>query len=130
VQHWGVLTDGRVFYFRYRHGWAHVSLGPEWYEAGLLPARDLRTTHEEWDVAYAAGARDDDLPRLWLVTGGGFTVTEENDGWFSSQEELDGAFTRCLDEAWDKPFDEEGWNVLRQTDWRKNQNPRVDLDEI
>jgi hypothetical protein len=142
VQHWGVLTDGRVFYFRYRHGWAYVSLAPEWYEPGLLPARNPRTTHEEWDAAYATALAaangvydnipDDALPSLWLVTGGGFVVTEENDGWFGSQEELDTAFTRCLDEAWDKPFDEEGWEALRQTNWRKDQNPWVkdDLDDL
>lgn len=132
VQHWGVLVDGRVFYFRYRHGWAHVSLAPEWYEAGFLPARDSRTTMEEWDEAYAAGARDEDLPSLWLVTGGGFTVSEEDDGWFSSQEELDNTFTRCLDKAWGEAFDEEGWEALRQTNWRKDQNPwgNDNLDDL
>jgi hypothetical protein len=55
------------------------------------------------------------------VTGGGFVVTEEDDGWFSSQEELDDAFTRCLNGAWGEPFDEEGWEALRQTNWRKDQ---------
>jgi hypothetical protein len=131
VQHWGVLVDGRVFYFRYRHGWAHVSLAPAWYEPELLPAVDPRTTHEEWDTAWAAGARGDDLPSLLLVTGRGFTVTEEDDGWFSSQEELNDAFTRCLDKAWDEPFDEEGWEVLRQTNWRKDQSWANDnLDDL
>lgn len=123
VQHWGVLVDGRVFYFRYRHGWADVWLGPAWYEAELLPASDPRVTREEWDAAYDAGKRGKDLPRMWLVTDGGFEVTEANDGWFNSQEELDAAFTRCLDEAWDEPFDEEGWAALRQTNWRKDQDP-------
>lgn len=130
VQHWGVLVDGRVFYFRYRHGWAHVSLAPSWYEPGALPASDPRTTMEDWDEAWAAAlvAANGDhtnipneaLPSLWLVTGGGFTVTEDDDGWFNSQEELDETFTRCLDEAWDEPFDEEGWEILRQTNWRKD----------
>jgi hypothetical protein len=131
VQHWGVLVDGRVFYFRYRHGWAHVSLAPAWYEPGLLPAQDPRVSHEAWQAAYdaalavAGGVWDDidsdTLPSMWLVTGGGFVVTEEDDGWFSSQEELDDAFTRCLNEAWGEPFDEEGWEALRQTNWRKDQ---------
>lgn len=123
VQHWGVLVDGRVFYFRYRHGYAFVSLAPAWYEPGLLPARNPLVTREEWDAAYEAGARDDDLPRLFLVTGGGFEVTIEDDGWFGSQNELDTAFSRCLDEAWDQPFYEEGWEALRQTNWRKEQDP-------
>jgi hypothetical protein len=68
----GVLVDGRVFYFRYRHGWASVSLAPSWYEPGLIPAQDPRVTRGEWDAAYEAGARDDDLPKMWLVTGAGF----------------------------------------------------------
>lgn len=122
VQHWGVLTDGRVFYFRYRHGCASVALGPDWFEAEFLPAFDPRTTMEEWNVAYAAGARDGDLPNLWLSKAFGFQVTEEDDGFFDSQEDLDETFTKCLDLCWDKPLPEmEGWEVLRQTDWRKTQ---------
>lgn len=141
VQHWGVLVDGRVFYFRYRHGGARVELAPEWYEPGFLPARDPRTSMEEWDaawvVAYAAANQvvddipDSALPNLWLGTIGYVLVTEEDDGWFSSQEELNATFTRCLDKAWDRPFDEEGWEVLRQTNWRKEQNPwSDDLDDL
>jgi hypothetical protein len=52
-----------------------------------------------------------------------FLVTEENDGWFNSQEELDAVFKECLDRAWDEPFDEAGWEALRRTNWRKDQNP-------
>lgn len=140
-QHWGVLVDGRVFYFRYRHGWASVTLAPEWFEPGFLPARDVRTSIEEWNTAYEAyvaangitdNIPDGVLPKLWLGTADGFEVTKENDGSFGSQEELDDAFTRCLDKVWGEPFDEEGWAVLRQTDWRKEQNPWSDdnLDDL
>jgi len=132
VQHWGVLTDGRVFYFRYRHGWASINLGPEWYEPGLLPARNPLVTDDEWHAAYEAGLRGPDLPMLFLVVGSGFEVTRENDGWFSSQDELDDAFRHCLDEAWSLPFDDEEWEALRQSNWRKDQNPwsNDDVDPI
>ena len=129
VQHWGVLTDGRVFYFRYRHGWASISLGPEWYEPGLLPVRNPLVTYDEWHAAYEAGLRDADLPMLYLVTGAGLLITHEDDGWFSSQEELDDVFTQCLDEAWALPFDDEGWEAVRQSDWRRDQNPWATDDD-
>lgn len=122
VQHWGVLTDSRMFYFRYRHGWASVGLGPDWFEAELLPASDPRTSYEEWRAAYDAGARDEELPNLWLGRGFGYQVTEDNLGAFDSQEDLDEAFTRCLDLCWGEPLlDAEGWEALRQTDWRRTQ---------
>jgi hypothetical protein len=110
VQHWGVLIDGRVFYFRYRHGSARVTLGPSWYEPGLLPAPDPRTSHKEWEEAYESGGV---LPNLWLGAVGGIIVTDADDGWFSSQKELDDAFRQCLDKVWDEPFDEEGWEMIR-----------------
>lgn len=113
VQHWGVLSDGRVFYFRYRHGYATVTLAPAWFEAHELPANDPRTSYDQWHEAYEAGARGDDLPQLWLGNVGGYEVTTEDYGAFDSQEELDDTFRRCLDEVWDEPFDEEGWALLR-----------------
>ncbi len=129
VQHWGVLTDGRVFYFRYRHGSASVALGPSWYEGHLLPARDQRVSMEQWDAAWAVALKavggeaenvpSNALPNLWLEPRVGVMVTEEDNGWFDTQEELDSAFKVCLDLAWDLPFDDEGWEYLRQTNWRK-----------
>lgn len=146
-QHWGVLTDGRVFYFRYRHGWASVTLAPHWYEPGRLPAYDLRTSHEQWQAAYDAelarvngvfeDVRDDALPRLWMGPAAGYEVTEDNIGWFSSQQELDEAFAACLDQVWNEPFDEEGWELQRQDmanwpdyDRRQQENVKRILDDL
>lgn len=143
MQHWGILTDGRVFYFRYRHGYATVTLAPDWYEPGDLPARDLRVTMEEWeDIYYRELARvngvfedfdDDVLPSIWIGTVGGHRVTDEDDGWFGSQEELDNTFTRCLDNAWDEPMDDEGWDYLREAMLRHADESVVlddDLDDL
>lgn len=123
VQHWGVLIDGRVFYFRYRHGYATVTLAPDWFEPGDLPTMDPRVSMEEWEAIYykelerVNGVFEDFndavLPRLWIGNVGGYQVTKENDGWFSSQDQLDEAFTRCLDEVWSEPLDEEGWAAVR-----------------
>ena len=131
VQHWGVLVDGRVFYFRYRHGHATVTLGPSWYEPGFLPVMNPLVTNEMWDTAYAAALAaaggdytaipDGALPYRWLGPTGGHSVTDEDDGWFDSQFELDAAFSACLDEVWHEPFEVEGWEALRHTDWRKEQ---------
>lgn len=119
VQHWGILDNDRVFYFRYRHGGASVRLAPHWVEPGELPARDVRTTWEAWDEAYERG--DDPLPPLWLGPGGHHQVTEEDDGWFSSQDELDEAFRIVLDQVYEEPFDVEGWEA-----WRKEQGNQRD----
>lgn len=113
-QHWGVLTDGRVFYFRMRHGRASLRLAPHWFETECLPASDPRITMEQWDEAYNNGARGEDLPQLWLGPIANVTVTEENDGWFNSEEECANAFAQCLDQIWDEPFDEDGWAPYRK----------------
>ena len=113
-QHWGVLTDGRVFYFRYRHGIASLVLAPAWFEASELPARDLRVTMAMWDEAYESGQ---DLPILWLGRYGFVQASEEDDGSFYGDGELrDRTFAGCLDQIESEPFDEEGWELLRKAD--------------
>lgn len=111
-QHWGTLTDGRRFYFRYRSAWASVRLAPAWFDGEII-ARDLRVTREQWDEAYERG--DEELPNLWLGPGAGFQVRENDPyhGWFDNAEERALAFAACLDQIWDEPFDEEGWELHR-----------------
>ncbi len=118
-QHWGVLADGRVFYFRMRHGWASLCLGPDWYEAGALPVMDPRVDYDAWMVLAAASPPDAELPSLWLGPRSGVGVSDEDDGWFPGTEDQTPAeqraeaFGKCLDQVWDQPFDPEGWEPFR-----------------
>lgn len=111
-QHWGTLIDGRRFYFRYRSAWASIRLSPAWYD-GDLHARDLRVTREQWQEAYDRG--DENLPSLWLGPAAGIQTREDDPyhGWFDDAMERAIVFAACLDQVWDEPFDEEGWELHR-----------------
>jgi hypothetical protein len=102
VQWYGTLIDGRVFYFRFRGGWARINLAPAGTELYSLPRINL-----DWDFEafHDALAREEVYPHsFWADDLAHFDVCGDSDpyrGFFTSEIELNQAFTACLDQLWE-----------------------------
>jgi hypothetical protein len=98
-QHWGTLTDGSVFYFRMRHGWAELHVGPPGTNEGDVPRVNPLWNREEAQRAHQQGHQ---YHMFWMEPVGEDHAypDEEFAGLFDSQEDRDASFTRCLDQIW------------------------------
>lgn len=98
-QHWGTLTDGSVFYYRMRFGWAQVHVGPPGTDEADLPLVNPAWNREEADAAYEAGR---DYISFRLEPIGEVHAYPDDDliGFFLTQEDRDRVFTACLDQIW------------------------------
>jgi len=99
-QHWGKLTDGSVFYFRMRHGWSSLRVGPPGTKE-----EDLPLVNPAWDQGAANAAYDAqrEYPHsFWLGPIGEDTPYPGDDliGFFRTKEDLNESFRKCLDQIW------------------------------
>jgi len=98
-QHWGILTDGRSFYYRMRHGSASLCLGP----VGSDPGKDLPAVNPDWvradfDAAYDAGK---EYPHSFFLGPRPYLEVYPDDplvGWFETDEDRQDTFTKLLNE--------------------------------
>lgn len=98
-QHWGELTDGSVFYFRMRHGWAELHVGPPGTNEADLPLVNPAWKRDEAEAAYDAGR---EYVSFWHGPVGEFEAYPEDhlNGSFDNDADRDRAFTECLDQIW------------------------------
>lgn len=94
-QHYGVLTDGRSFYFRYRHGSASLQVldrPPGVYD---LPVVNPFFDREACHIAAEAGTEYTGPP-FWAEPVVWVPVSEEDDGFFQDDGEKLDTFSRLL----------------------------------
>lgn len=109
-QHWGTLDDGRVFYFRLRHGWARLNLGPPGTPLENMPLPNPRFNWAEFAAAYDRG---ENYPQTMFMDPAGYMeITEEDRGWFEDDAERINTFDACL----------------RQVDWYTDWSHLTDKD--
>lgn len=98
-QHSGELTDGSVFYFRMRHGWAQLHVGPPGTNEADLPRVNPAWKRDEAEAAYDAGR---DYMPFWQGPIGEVNIypDEQYAGFFDNDADRNRAFTACLDQIW------------------------------
>ena len=98
-QHFGELTDGSVFYFRLRWGWAELKVGAPGTEISELPLTTPGWSYEEANAAYEAG---EEYPPLFAGPIGEVQALPDDPyaGFFNEDTQRDLAFTQCLDQIW------------------------------
>lgn len=95
-QHYGVLTDGRTFYFRYRHGEASLQVLHRPEGVCDLPVTNPEFDREAFKVAIN-NSQDYAGPPFWAQPKVWVTVSEEDDGYFQDDEEKEDTFTRLME---------------------------------
>lgn len=102
VQWFGTLTNGWVFYYRMRHGWADVHVGPPGTSKDELPLINPNWIQEDFDQAYAQG--EEYRHSFWAgpVASVNAYPGDPLIGYFESDEDLNRVFTECLDQIWDQ----------------------------
>lgn len=103
VQYFGTLCDGRVFYFRFRHGVARIQLGPKGTELNELPLVNPLFNWEDASRAHEAG---EEYPHILFADPLAYVdVCGDADpyrGFFLTDEERDEAFAGCLHQIYEK----------------------------
>lgn len=94
-QHYGVLIDGRFFYFRYRHGRASLQVLHRPTGRFDLPVVNKHYDAEAARAVLAAGELYTDSP--WEQPCVSVRMSDADDGWFQDSEELVDAFNKCLE---------------------------------
>lgn len=95
-QHWGTLDDGRVFYFRIRHGYARLHLGPPGTSHDDMPLVNPEFSWVEFNDAWERGEGDQYPHHLFAEPIGAVEVYSEDWGWFETDEDRTNTFTECL----------------------------------
>lgn len=104
-QHFGKLTDGRIFYFRFRSNCAQLHIGVEGEE---LPVKNPLFDMKEFDKTLQSGYTGPNYPHGFfrLPIGRCDLVYPPGEDWggyigfFKTDEDRTLTFTKCLDEIY------------------------------
>lgn len=100
VQHWGTLSNGWKFYFRFRHNNARLNVAPPETPMEDMPAYNPAWSYQDFAAAFDAG-KEYTVPRCLYPEGYVEDLYPHDPlvGFFKTEDDLNQTFATCFEQV-------------------------------